>query len=109
AVPRAAEARCLGCAPGAGGRPPEAPSGYVYYPAYGAPLPESRLLSRGSPEPLRSLICYLDRDEWNRLVPAVRPTGRPAWLPGGLCAWAVRSRAKAGDAHRATGTAPRVG
>ena len=41
AVPRAANARCIGCAPGAGDRPPEAPPGYVYYPAYGEPLPGS--------------------------------------------------------------------
>ena len=29
------------CAIGAGDRPPEAPPGYVYYPAYGEPLPGS--------------------------------------------------------------------
>ena len=41
AVPRPAEARCLGCAIGAGDRPAEAPPGFVYYPAYGEPLPGS--------------------------------------------------------------------
>jgi len=39
AVPTAADARCLGCAVGAGERPPDAPPGYVYYPAYAEPLP----------------------------------------------------------------------
>jgi hypothetical protein len=39
AVPITADARCVGCAVGAGERPAEAPPGYVYYPAYGEPLP----------------------------------------------------------------------
>ena len=39
AVPTTAHARCVGCAVGAGERPADAPSGYVYYPAYGEPLP----------------------------------------------------------------------
>src|SRR2546425_5184915 len=38
-VPTTAAARCLGCAVGAGERPPDAPPGYVYYPAYAEPLP----------------------------------------------------------------------
>jgi hypothetical protein len=38
AAPTTADARCLGCAIGAAG-PPEAPPGYVYYPAYWEPLP----------------------------------------------------------------------
>ena len=39
AVPTTADARCVGCAVGAGERPADAPPGYVYYPAYGEPLP----------------------------------------------------------------------
>jgi hypothetical protein len=39
AVPTTADARCAGCAVGAGERPADAPPGYVYYPAYGEPLP----------------------------------------------------------------------
>jgi hypothetical protein len=38
AVPTTADARCVGCAV-AGERPADAPPGYVYYPAYGEPLP----------------------------------------------------------------------
>jgi hypothetical protein len=38
ALPTPADARCVGCAVGAGERPAEAPPGYVYYP-YGEPLP----------------------------------------------------------------------
>jgi hypothetical protein len=38
AVPTTADARCVGCAIGAGERPAEAPPGYAYYP-YGEPLP----------------------------------------------------------------------
>jgi hypothetical protein len=38
-VPTTADARCVGCAIGAGERPADAPPGYVYYPAYGEPLP----------------------------------------------------------------------
>ena len=34
-----ADARCVGCAVGASERPADAPPGYVYYPAYGEPLP----------------------------------------------------------------------
>jgi hypothetical protein len=37
AMPTTAHARCVGCA--VGGRPADAPTGYVYYPAYGEPLP----------------------------------------------------------------------
>jgi hypothetical protein len=39
AVPTTADARCGGCAVGAGERPADAPPGYVYYPAYGESLP----------------------------------------------------------------------
>jgi hypothetical protein len=39
AVPLPADARCVGCAVGASERPADAPPGYVYYPAYGEPLP----------------------------------------------------------------------
>jgi hypothetical protein len=39
ALPTTADARCPGCALGVGERPPEAPAGYVYYPAYAEPLP----------------------------------------------------------------------
>jgi hypothetical protein len=39
AVPTTADARCVSCAVGAGERPADAPPGYVYYPAYGEPLP----------------------------------------------------------------------
>jgi hypothetical protein len=35
AVLTTADARCAGCAVGAGERPPDAPSGYVYYPLPG--------------------------------------------------------------------------
>jgi hypothetical protein len=38
-VPTTADARCIGCAVGAGERPAEAPPGYVYYPGYGQQLP----------------------------------------------------------------------
>jgi hypothetical protein len=38
AGPTTADARCVGCAIGAGERPADAPPGYVYYP-YGEPLP----------------------------------------------------------------------
>jgi hypothetical protein len=38
-VPTTADARCVGCAVRAGERPPDAPPGYVYYPAYAEPLP----------------------------------------------------------------------
>jgi hypothetical protein len=41
AVPTTADARCAGCLVGAGELPPEAPPGYVYYPAYAEPLPGS--------------------------------------------------------------------
>jgi hypothetical protein len=40
-VPTTAAARCVGCAVGGGERPPDAPPGYVYYPAYAEPLPGS--------------------------------------------------------------------
>jgi hypothetical protein len=40
AGPTTADARCVGCVIGAGERPADAPSGYVYYP-YGEPLPGS--------------------------------------------------------------------
>jgi hypothetical protein len=33
-VPTTANARCAGCLVGIGALPPEAPPGYVYYPAY---------------------------------------------------------------------------
>jgi hypothetical protein len=39
AIPTTADARCVGCAVGAGERPAEAPPGYVYYPGYGQQLP----------------------------------------------------------------------
>jgi hypothetical protein len=39
ADPTTADARCVGCAVGAGERPADASPGYVYYPAYGEPLP----------------------------------------------------------------------
>jgi hypothetical protein len=39
AVLTTADARCVGCAVGAGERPPDAPPGYVHYPAYGNPCP----------------------------------------------------------------------
>ena len=39
AVSTTADARCAGCLVGAGELPPEAPPGYVYYPAYGQQLP----------------------------------------------------------------------
>jgi hypothetical protein len=38
AVPTPADARCVGCAVGAGERSADAPPGYVYY-SYGEPLP----------------------------------------------------------------------
>jgi hypothetical protein len=38
-VPTTANARCAGCLVGIGALPPEAPPGYVYYPAYAEPLP----------------------------------------------------------------------
>jgi len=38
-VPTTADARCVGCAVGAGEQPAYAPPGYVYYPTYGEPLP----------------------------------------------------------------------
>jgi hypothetical protein len=41
AVPTTADARCVGCAVGVSERPADAPPGYVYYPAYGEPLPGS--------------------------------------------------------------------
>jgi hypothetical protein len=41
AVPITADARCVGCAAGADDGPAYAPPGYVYYPAYGEPLPGS--------------------------------------------------------------------
>jgi hypothetical protein len=39
ADPTTADARCVGCAVGDGERPADASPGYVYYPAYGEPLP----------------------------------------------------------------------
>ena len=39
AVATTADARCAGCLVGTGGLPPDAPPGYVYYPAYEEPLP----------------------------------------------------------------------
>jgi hypothetical protein len=73
AMTRAAEARCLGCAIGAGDRPPEAPPGYVYYPGYGEPLPGAN--------------CYWYRlplyDAYGNMVGwRSRPTAFCSWLSG---------------------------
>jgi hypothetical protein len=39
ALPTTPDARCVGCAVGTSERPADAPAGFMYYPAYGEPLP----------------------------------------------------------------------
>ena len=76
-----ADARCVGCAVGAGERPGDAPPGYVSYPAYGEPLPG----------PNCSWFRMPIYDVYGNMVGW---RGRPV----AVCSWLAGYRATLGDA-----------